>query len=438
MTLIEALRERPRVRTSDFRNTDELDAAAAAIQAAFPGYDKTPNLALDQIIDLLRTSVSNWEWNAVKVGDVALAIRAAYTSDAGVPVEVEKFLQREILATTSTAILQASCEVYMNAWVRGSPSSISLAHSIRDRSEHLPGSWAKCFKAMPELLDAEHAPEVVAARLVDKSDAFDWLTAAGVVAPHSGKLMRQVHYAWLHALPEASSVEVIQQIFAWVFPKQRPSLEGDLAASAVEKLLNPWLRSHPPADVRDILVHRIVEAFGDPRNQRAEFWALVTPAHRKVVVRWLAGESIDALLAIITKSTQTHMWPPRHVFWKGLYDKGFVEEAWVALSPAAIRNAAVMFEETKDPVYTMTGSQMAGGNRKDTCLLIMRIGRYTVVEGSHDYRIHVFESDDPAAPLFYQDTYDAEKIILPANHSDTRIHDGYGHWQRWVEQRLLR
>ncbi|MBP1844340.1 hypothetical protein J2046_002599 [Rhizobium petrolearium] len=83
---------------------------------------------------------------------------------------------------------------------------------------------------------------------------------------------------------------------------------------------------------------------------------MVTPAHRKVVVRWLAGESIDALLAIITKSTQTHMWPPRHVFWKGLYDKGFVEEAWVALSPAAIRNAAVMFEETKDPIYTMTGS----------------------------------------------------------------------------------
>ncbi|MBP1844339.1 hypothetical protein J2046_002598 [Rhizobium petrolearium] len=65
--------------------------------------------------------------------------------------------------------------------------------------------------------------------------------------------MRQVHYAWLRALPEASSVEVIQQIFAWVFPKQRPSLEGDLAASAVEKLLNPWLRSHLPADVGTFL-----------------------------------------------------------------------------------------------------------------------------------------------------------------------------------------
>jgi hypothetical protein len=157
-----------------------------------------------------------------------------------------------------------------------------------------------------------------------------------------------------------------------------------------------------------------------------------------VVVRWLAGESIDALLAIITKSTQTHMWPPRHVFWKGLYDKGLIDEAWVALSPAAIRNAAAMFEETKDQVYTMTGRQVAGSNRKETCLLIMRIRRYTVVEGSHDYRIHVFHSSDPAAPSLYQDAYDAEKMILPANHQDTRIHDGYDHWHRWVEQRILR
>jgi len=56
-----------------------------------------------------------------------------------------------------------------------------------------------------------------------------------------------------------------------------------------------------------------------------------------------------------------------------------------------------MFQRTGDAVYTMTSKQVAR-SRKDTCLLIMQIGRYTVLEGAHSYRFHVFKSTDPAAP----------------------------------------
>jgi EH_Signature domain len=437
MTLLDALRARSRIRTVDIRPTQELDDAVTAIKAAFPGYDKTPRLALNEIIQMLGSNLLSWQWSGVKVGDVALAAHAVFTEGASAPGPVKEFLQREILATTNSALLQATCEGYIAGWERDSTSTAFLGEAIESRSQYLPGNWKKAFRNLPELFDTQDAPARLAARMVSERDAFEWLVSNGVAAPHSGQLMRQVQSAWLSALPDAGDVKAVEQLFFWIFPKNHPALDGELAAAAIEKVLQPWLGAQPAHELKELVVHRVVEEFGDPRTQRPEFWALVSSAHRKVIVRWLAGASIDALLAVITKSTANHMWPPRHVFWKSLYDKGYIEEAWVALSPIARSNAADMFERTSDPVYTMTGLQVAK-SRKDTCLLIMRIGRFTVVEGSHDYRIHVFHSSDPDAPSFYEDEYNAENIILAVNHPDTRIHDAYGHWQKWVEQRVLR
>lgn len=249
--------------------------------------------------------------------------------------------------------------------------------------------------------------------------------------------MAAAHAAWLTALPEPRTMDSVRGLFYWLFPAGRPVLEGKAAARTIEKLLQPWLATMPPGELKEVILERVMPVYGDPRNQRADFWALVSAPHRKVLIRWLAGESMDALLSIITRSTANHMWPPRHAFWKGLYDRGLIDEAWIALSVAASADARAMFQKTGDPIYTMTSKQVAK-SRKDTCLLIMRIGRYTVVEGSHDYRLHVFHSTDPAAPHFYEDEYDAEKLTLAMGHRDTRIHDAYGQWMKWAEERLLR
>jgi len=437
MTLLEALRSRPRVRTVDFRNTEELDAASDAIKVAFPGYDQTPSLTLDQLVGMLGKNVDSWDWHGIKVGDIALVVRAAFSQTVAVNTAVREFLEREILASTNPAILQAVCETYLAAWERSASRTIWLAKAIQNRSQHLPMNWKRCFLNHPELLDPEAAPEHMAAKMAEQRDPFKWLIAAGIASPHSGQLMRELHFAWLRVLPETRSDDEIQQIFSWMFPTDIPVLDGELAASAVEKLLKPWSSVQPPGDIRKLLLNKLVETYGDPRNQRAEFWALVAEPSRKVLVRWLAGASMDALLSIITNSTANHMWPPRHAFWKGLYDRGLIDEAWVALSPAAHDNGTSMFQATQNPIYTMVGKQIAK-SRRDTCLLIMRIGRFTVVEGSHDYRVHVFQSSDRAAPLFYQEEYDAETITLPKFHWNTRIHDQPGHWMKWVEQSVLR
>lgn len=437
MTLLEAMRSRSRIRTRDFRDTDELDAAVSAIKLAFPGYDQTPRRKLQELVALLERKVESWDWQGIKVGDVAVVARSVFSGEIEVSAAVLDFLRRETLATTNSAMLQTICEVYIATWIRSSPQTSWLADVVRDRAQYLPLNWKTCFVGHTELLDSDAAPEKMAAKMVLEADPFHWLIRSGIAAPHSGKLMRELHFAWLDTLPELRSIEDVSGVFAWMFPVSYPMLEGELAAGAIEKLLTPWTAARPTAELKKFLLTQIVEAYGDPRNQRAEFWALVNPQHVKVLVRWLAGESMDALLSIITSSTANHMWPPRHAFWKGLYDRGLIDEAWVALSPAAFNDAGSMFQRTENPIYTMTGKQIAK-SRKDTCLLIMRIGRFTVVEGSHDYRVHVFQSSDPAAPVFYKDEYDAEKITLPMYDRNTRVHDQPGQWMKWVEQRVLR
>ncbi|MCJ9751632.1 EH signature domain-containing protein [Neorhizobium sp. BETTINA12A] len=437
MSLLDALRSRQRVKTRDIWNTEKFDSAAFAVSVAFPGYEKTPTLSLDEVISRLESGVERWNFDDIKIGDVALAIKAAFSRQVKISNCVRDFLRGELDVTTNPVFLQALCEVYLEFWERGAAETAWIAKVVQDQARSLPPNWVRCFRALPDLLNPATAPELIAMRMVAEKDAFQWLLSHGIAAPHSGELMRLSHIAWLDALPEPKTVEQVQNISAWMLPVGRPPLEGEPAAKCVEKLLQPWLKVKPDSDVQTTLLDSLVQTYGDPRNQRAEFWPLVSLPHRRVVIRWLAGQSMDALLSIITQSTLNHMWPPRHSFWKGLYDKGLIDEAWVALSPSARADAEAMFQKTGDPVYTMTSKQVAR-TRKDTCLLIMRIGRYTVLEGSHSYRLHVFHSTDQAAPELYEDEYDAEALTLEVGHRDTCTHDAYGQWMRWAEQRLLR
>lgn len=437
MSLLEALRSRQRVRAPNNWDTGKFDAAALAVSAAFPGYEKTTTLSLTEIMTRLDAGVRLWDFESIKIGDVGLAIKAAFSHQMKVSEPVYDFLRCELEVTTNPVFLQALCEAYFEFWQPGAEETAWAAKVIQGRANFLPPNWVRCFRALPDALHPSAAPERIADAMIGQPNAFQWLVTSGVAAPHSGELMRLTHLAWLNALPEANTIERVKCILAWMFPAGRAPLDGEAAAKSIEKLLQPWIKSRPEPKLQSLLLNTLLDAYGDPRNQRAEFWPLVSTPHRRVIIRWLAGQSMDALLSIITKSTANHMWPPRHGFWKGLYDKGLIDEAWVALSPGAIGDAEEMFKSTGNPVYTMTSKQTAR-SRKDTCLLIMRIGPYTVLEGSHSYRLHVFLSADPAAPELYQDEYDAEALTLEVGHPNTCTHDAYGGWMRWAEQRLLR
>ena len=64
-----------------------------------------------------------------------------------------------------------------------------------------------------------------------------------------------------------------------------------------------------------------------------------------------------------------------------------IQSIKLALGSKAVPHAKELYARTGDPSYMSFGHQ---GTRSDTCLLMMKIGSKTVVEGSHSFRVHVF------------------------------------------------
>jgi len=437
MTLLEATRSRPPIRIRRDIDIHRLKGAVRTVEEAFPGYSKSQPSSLEDGVSRVRSAMETWDWSSVTIGHVALVTHAVFSEAYESDRALGDFIRREAAVTTVSAVLQAMGEAYVEAWERSSETTVFLSKLLAEKVESLPHRWSYLFKTLSGLLDPIDAPRLLAAEMVAAENPYRWLREKGIAAPHSGKLMLATYYEWLAALPTVKTVAGVESIFAWTNPVEEAPIGQDQAATAIDKLLSPWVSEMPDADLRQHLLDRILELYGDPRNTRQDFWALVDPKSRQVLIRWLAGRSMDALLAIITKSTANHMWPPRHHFWKGLYERGLIDEAWVALSKSAFMDAEKMYRETGDITYRMTGRQTSS-SRRETCLLIMRIGSRIVLEGSHDYRVHIFADADPKAPELYAAEYNAESLILPQNDRSTRSHDAYGHWRKWVTERLFR
>ena len=134
-------------------------------------------------------------------------------------------------------------------------------------------------------------------------------------------------------------------------------------------------------------------------------------------------------LDVISKVEDSHMWAPRRDFWLGLYEQGRISEAWVAFSDEGAREAQRLSSAEGNKVMEF-GRQR---QRQNTSLLLMRIGKAIVIEGSHNYRVHIFRSSDPQAPAFYRKSYDCEDIRrLPG--SETQVH--LGNWQERVRWKI--
>ena len=65
--------------------------------------------------------------------------------------------------------------------------------------------------------------------------------------------------------------------------------------------------------------------------------------------------------------------------------------------------------------------------------LILKIGGKIVVEGSSNYKIHIFDERNPRAPKLYQHSYDCDAIRRISG-AQAKMH--LGHWEGWVLERI--
>nr|WP_321483120.1 EH signature domain-containing protein [uncultured Cohaesibacter sp.] len=435
MTLRQAFTALTVIRTAKLSFPDKLQRECEKIRLAFPGADSVPSQALDELIADLQTRLEHWNWDGIHQGDIDTIARCVFAGKGNAPEKVIHFLCNEASASTRPSFLGTIAEAYLESWNPDNPLTKFMAGCLIKRSTHLPGRWQKLFQFLPECLELQDGPTKLAQRMLGESNPYRWLQDNGMVAPHGPGFMQFTFKHYLDSLPAITTQSRLQPLILWLSPSKDQILSGDPAQLTLDKLLSPWLRQDPETSFKDNLIREVLRLYGDPRKDHQEIWQRVSTPSRGVIMRWLAGKSMEAFMAIVSEIEDGHMWEPRRVFWMALHEQGYVDEAWVALPPGGEKIAQRKAAQSGDQSYLGFGRQIAKGNRKNTSLLIMKIGEKIVVEGSHNYRVHIFRPQMTNRPELYQTDYNAEAMTLPNHHPDTYYH--FSGWQTNVKRAIL-
>lgn len=437
MKLAALLNQSVRFNPPALADSTRLRTTARRVLARWPDVvAEPPENDRDRLVEEMRRRLVEDDWDDLPTSFVTRAARALFDpvrrsrAELG---ELREFYINELRVSTRRSFLGAMASVYIGSYEPGASHTRALAGALGETRSRLGGRWTKLEQALPAWLDPDHGHEAIAGIMAGMADPWKELKALGLNTPHAPGLMDYAHLAFVEAIqPGLRDRDELKRLFGWLRPeRQEPRVSG--AGHAITAVLGHWLSADPSADEQRYIIDELVGCYGDPRVSVSGAWAGVPEQHRAVILRWLTGENIRFFLDVVSAVEESHMWEPRREFWLSLHEQGRIDGAWVAFSAEAERYAKRQAAARSGQTTLRYGLQTAGGSRLYTSLLILKIGNKILVEGSHNYKIHVFRATSPAAPALYRSRYDCEMIRLTAG-AEAKSHNG--HWQGWVLERI--
>jgi len=416
-----------------------LKRVAKKIRDTWPELQDLPTDDRDrrQILEDFLTRIKRWEWQDATFAELNRAARLAFDREFLQEERYEivrDFILRELTLSHNCSFIATAFRIYWEGWSANSPHAEELGHLLQDIAE-TPGrracldQWQPLLERAPSLFSPLAAPGQVAVLLLETEDVMQMRRQMRLnLLPLHG-LQEKALSMWLKELAkDANSPKIAYCILEWLEKDRKTAKMPRLAKHAIRALVSPWLDRECPQKLKQDILDRILDLYGDPRISRADPWPRVPDLIKERLRHWLVGADMRLFLDIIRESEESHMWSDREKFWSRLYKEGRIKEAWVAFSDEA---SHVVRSKYSDRNLSF-GRQVVGGSRKGTSLLIMRIEKAIVVEGSHNYKVHVFCEWDPEKPTLYKDEYDCEDIRLRAKSFQQIRH--LGMWQYKVMQ----
>jgi hypothetical protein len=385
--------------------------------------------------DMLRR-VTDWDWNGVKTSRVTTAAVAIFDMDRCERPDlaiVRQFYVDEIATRAPGSFLNAMVWVFIESFKNGADHSRALAKALYRRLEAFGPRIQELIKALPGLFDKDRAPDELAQIMINADDPYQALKKIGFRAPHGQGLVQYAHSAFVKQIrPRLRDRSERDRLFSWLMPTSGSVLQTG-AGPAVEALLSAWQHEMPPDNVRHEISEAIISAYNDPRLHRGGIWPGFDPDLRNVLLKWLTGQDMQFFCDMVTATQNSHMWPPRRDFWLSLHKDGMIDAAWVAPGAAARQYAQrnVSRAQTGNLSKRFARQLDRGAN---TTLLIMQIGNKIVVDGCHNYKTHIFRTDNPRAPKLYQSTYYCDDIMRSSPKS--KSHSSIPSWKEWVMQNV--
>ena len=352
--------------------------------------------------------------------------------------DLRRFLIDQIGPGANRGFVLAMFQKYLDTFDPATDLTRELAKALNShwKATDLPaGRLVHHFR----VFDADKAvARRIAVYMDAATDPFRALHDEGLERPHGPGLMYAAHLYFVSMLkPRIANGEsaAAKKLLGWLKPRaeQKP-LSGPGAGVALNALLSPWADGRDPdPDLKRLIQTRSVETYGDPRVASAGTWGACSDQARRVILRWLAGETIEVFFDIVTEADRSHMWSDRKSLWIGLYKENRITEAWFALSNEGQRIAR---QRNAGLVFAKNVSSSSSDRKK--CLLIMKIDNRQVVEGSHIFPTWVFPKGSLATVQLYDDSYSCEQFREIAGLGEPERIPHLSNWHPKVLGALLR
>ena len=294
-----------------------------------------------------------------------------------------------------------------------------------------------------DLLDPDQVASSLSYLMVDFDHPFDDLRKMGIHAPHAKGLMQACHLEFLKRLEKPlldGDRATIETLFRWLQPgKNIPPYELVGAMTAIKALLLPWEHRDPPQEIRKLIIDKLISIYGDPRINRSGPWMVMDDTVESILMKWLTEANLIAFLDIVGRVIKkeepqnAHMWPARRKFWETMWKNGHIEAAWVALSDAG-RDEAERIALEADSQEILGCARVNGDKHK--CFLFLKCGNKIIAEGSHNFKVHVFDKKQRTCPKLFKSSYTIDLIRNGHAKYGSFTHDVHRGWERKVLKAL--
>ncbi len=391
-----------------------------------------------RILEEFLDRIERWQWEGTTYADLNRAARLAFDPEFLNEhrfARVRRFVLDELAVTGNCAFIVTAFRIYWESWAAGAPHSQALGEILgrhmqkADRRACLK-RWETLLAEAEALFTPQAAPAQVAGLLLEAEDVAAARQTLKLRALPLRGLQEEALSLWLRESGKAAhEPKTAYRILEWLETDSQAARLPRLAADAIEALVRPWLSRDCPDRLRQEILDRLLRLYKDPRVHPGDPWPRVSEKVKEHLRHWLIGRDIDFFMDVIersmSKENERRMWRDRRRFWEGLYKKGDITDSWVAFSDEAIHILRSM-----EKGHIEYGRQIAGGARKRTSLLIMQIRNAIVVEGSHNYMVHVFCHGEQKAPRLHQHAYDCERIRYASKGHNQIRH--LGNWEARV------
>jgi hypothetical protein len=203
------------------------------------------------------------------------------------------------------------------------------------------------------------------------------------------------------------NTEVVRVILSWASSQNPTPPAEPFRVQFADALLGPWVQRNPEENLRRELVQRFTrsDSYGDPRLRlRAAYqWSGVSDPAVAVMKRWLAGDTLRAFVQILEK-TADEIWEYRQKFWMAYFERGYIDDAWLALGKEA------MGEFKRDYRGGGRACGILSGAMPNQSVLLLKLGDLVFQEWSHDGSLRAYKDGGRECPTLYQTEYSANDL----------------------------